>query len=658
MRKPLGTIVAITLLASVIGPLTASAGSRPPAKASSFSRVRPELSEILPRFVPGEVLVEFTEDAGPSEVRRTLSGHGARIEDHLPGLDIDVVDLPDGASVEDAVRELNEDPKVEVAEPNLYRFGFAPAPNDSLFFHLWGLNNTGQSHAVSDDDPSDGPNPASGTEDADIDVLDAWDTQEGSGQVVAVLDSGVDVNHPDLQANIWTNPADPPGDFNLDGNADDDLNGFPDDVNGWDFAENDDTLLDTSDPSPAGFDHGTHVAGTIAAVKGNGQGVAGVCPACKLMVLKFMRPRNFGSGSVMVGTLQAELEALDYARRQGVDIINGSFGQALVWSQLERKTFARFGRSGGLAVLAAGNGAFGAADNDLFSIFDYTGSGGDALSPIYPSSYNLSTILSVAASNHNDGFGTFTDCLRVFQPRWGCSYSNWGHESVDVAAPGSDIVSTVPDGGYAAFNGTSMASPHAAGVAALVKAQNPTYSPVQVKNAIMNSVDRRDSFKRLHAFRGRVRRGSFVRSNGRVNAAKALTASPARATRTTDGNLAGAKWLRRVRFGRVTWPADTNDLYKKRLRRGNRYRVVLDGPRRSDLDLVVWRPRISDIWQLEQGCFRRRPTGCSIMRWPLEINDADETAQFRVPKTGVFYIQVSAWLANSGRYSLRVRRIR
>ena len=655
MRKLLRTTAVLTLLALLTGPLTTSAASEVRETTPFPARVRPQLSKLLPKYVPGEVLVEFKETARPSQIRHTLESHGATIGERLPSLDVDVVELPGGASVEEAVQELNQDPEVEVAEPNFYRFDFAAAiPDDPLFFHLWGLNNTGQSHAVADDNPSDGPNPASGSVDADIDALEAWDTQEGSGQVVAVLDTGVDVDHPDLQANIWTNPNDPPGDSNADGNDDDDLNGLPDDIHGWDFAEDDNTLLDTGDPSPAGFDHGTQVAGTIAALKNNGQGISGVCPACKIMVLKFWHDITLESGRVMVGTLQAELEALEYARRHGVDVLNASFTSPY-WTELERRAFARFGRSGGLAVVAAGNSA---ADNDLF-IHDPTQGSDSTASPLFPASYDLSTILSVAASTHKDGFGAFTDCLRVVERRfrWGCTWSNWGRESVDVAAPGTDIVTTAPGGGYAVSNGTSMAAPYASAVAALVKAEHPGYSPTQVKNAIMNSANRKSSLRSLNAFPGGVRKGSFVHSNGRVNANGALTASTRNATRKTDGNISGAKKLRRVRFGRVRWPADTNDIYKKRLRRG-RYKVILNGPRNRDLNLVVWRPGVDDIWQLEQGCFRARPPGCSIMRWPVEVNDADETARFRVRRRGVFYIHVSAWLFNSGRYSLRVRRIR
>jgi hypothetical protein len=282
---------------------------------------------------------------------------------------------------------------------------------------------------------------------------------------------------------------------------------------------------------------------------------------------------------------------------------------------------------------------------------------GDGLpdSPSYPAAYTLSNILSVAASNDEDRFAYSTDCFGHLASRPRCAFTNWGHDSVDVAAPGTDITSTVPGGGWATWDGTSMAAPHVAGVAGLVLAHNPAFTPAQVKNAIMNSVDKPTTLGTMYiapiggltGSNGATRLGKFTRTSGRVNAAAALTASSANATPITDGNINGAKAMTRAKvFGSVAWPSDINDVRKRRLVAGHRYRIKLVVPAGKDYDLYVWRPGTKEIWQPNKLRARGAHRGA-----------VDEVVTFAPGSTGTYYIHVSAWWFKSGKYTLSITRL-
>jgi len=335
-----------------------------------------------------------------------------------------------------AIEEMkNEAALFAVAEPD-YILQPLLTPDDPQFGSLWGLHNTGQS---------------GGKPGAHIDAVEAWHiANPASGQpvVIGVLDTGIDYNHPDLAANIWVNPNEIPGN-----GIDDDGNGYVDDWRGWNFID------DHNDPMDDHF-HGTHVAGTIGAIGNNAAGVAGVVWNAKLMPLKFLGP--FG------GTTSDAIEAIDYATANGCRLTNNSWGGG-GWSQSLANAIQRAENAGVLFVAAAGNSAM-----DIDTL------------PSYPAAYPHPIILSVASSTHNDALSGF---------------SNYGVKSVDVAAPGSGILSTFPTTAtssmamfglpenYATISGTSMAAPHAAGLAALLWSHQPDMTAAAVKSRIMTRGD-------------------------------------------------------------------------------------------------------------------------------------------------------------------------
>ena len=408
-------------------------------------------------FAEGQIIVKLEEDATPADLAALNRRNDARTEEDLPLSELNVVDLPNDLGVGEAVQRYEASPAVEYAEPD---FLLRPtiSPNDPSNSRLYGLNNTGQS---------------GGTPDADVDAKEAWDTTTGApGTVVAVVDEGVDVSHPDLKGNIWVNTDEVPGN-----GLDDDRNGYVDDVHGYDFANDDPSIYDAAD----GDDHGTHVAGTIAAQGNNGIGVTGVNWRGSIMVLKFMGA-NGGNASDAV-------EALNYAVANGAAISNNSWGGSGSSLTLQQ-AISRAYSSGHLFVAAARN----------------SGSNNDA-TPSYPASYGNANIISVAATDDRDALASF---------------SNFGGSTVDLAAPGVNILSTLPGNRYGSYSGTSMATPHVAGVAALLKSRDGTLDDAQVKARLLNSVDKKANLD------GKVLTG------GRLNAASALGQAPTQTTEQPD----------------------------------------------------------------------------------------------------------------------------
>ncbi len=364
-------------------------------------------------YDPSHILVGFREDA-PT----TVGVDGTRL---TRGGNLWKVPVGEGRSVGQAIASFQGRNDVLFAEPD-YRVSIAATFEDPFYDNLWGLNNTGQT---------------GGTFDADIDAPEAWEVTTGSSStLVAVIDTGIDYTHPDLAANIWTNPGEIPGD-----GIDNDGNGFVDDVHGYDFVNNDGDPMDD-------HGHGTHVAGTIGALN-NGIGVVGVSPNVQLMAVKFLG----ASGS---GYLTDAIRGLDYAVQMGAKISNnswtgGGFTQSL-YDAIERAQ-----QAGHIFVAAAGN------------------DGQDAeLIPVYPAAYDLGNIVSVAATDHNDDLAWF---------------SNYGSTTVDLSAPGVSILSTMPGNNYGYFNGTSMATPHVVGVVSLVHGLHPEWTYREVVDQVLSTVD-------------------------------------------------------------------------------------------------------------------------------------------------------------------------
>ncbi|MFQ5824223.1 MAG: S8 family peptidase [bacterium] len=300
-----------------------------------------------------------------------------------------------------------------------------------------------------------------------IDAPEAWDIQTGSKSIiVGVIDTGADHGHEDLQANIWKNPGES-GDSKENNNVDDDGNGLVDDFQGWDFINNDNNPFDDND-------HGTHVSGTIGAVGNNSKGVVGVNWNVSIMPLKFL-------GADGSGTSADAIEAILYATNMGAKVLSNSWGGGGFSRALEDAIkFAN--QNGVIFVAAAGNES---NNNDSF--------------PTYPANYEIENVISVAASTKKDNLAGF---------------SNWGKKTVDLAAPGADILSTFPRDRYGQLSGTSMATPHVSGAAALVWAQYPSLSMNQVKIRILGSVD---IISKL---------ANDVATGGRLNVNQALSTIP------------------------------------------------------------------------------------------------------------------------------------
>lgn len=428
--------------------------------------------EKRPQFVEGELIVKLK--SGEMQVARGLeSSMNITFSSSVGAEAVSVFKCEAGKEqeVSDALRQRDE---VEYAEPN-YLYYASDTPNDPDFSKLWGMHNTGQT---------------GGTADADIDAVEAWDIQKGDSTVlVAVIDTGVDYTHPDLKANIWSNPGetgtDNQGRDKRSNGVDDDNNGYIDDFHGWDFANNDNDPMDDNA-------HGTHVSGTIGAVGNNGVGVVGVNWRVKILPLKFLT----GGGS---GSTDDAIAAIEYASSFGAHVMSNSWGGG-GRSQALENAIVLSNNAGSLFVAAAGNEG---TNNDT--------------QPNYPSNYDVPNVLAVAAIDHNGvlsvfgpGGGNICGCENNPLPTPG---SNYGATTVDLAAPGSAILSTVP-GGYNTFSGTSMATPHVAGVAALTLAQFPTLTNVQLKQHLMSSVDTRPSLM-----------GKMV-TGGSINAHKAVSVSP------------------------------------------------------------------------------------------------------------------------------------
>ena len=321
---------------------------------------------------------------------------------------------------------------------------------------------------------------------------EAWDVTTGSPQVtVAVVDTGIDASHPDLSPNLWTNPGESGAGRDTNG-LDDDGDGLIDDVHGWDFVDGD------AQPDD-GNGHGTHVSGTIAARGDDGVGVAGVTWSTAIMPLRVLGDDGSGYVSDVV-------TAYAYAASSGARLVNASLG--------------------GGSYSRAEHDAIAAAPNTLFVVAAGNDGADDDATPEYPCDYDLANVVCVAASDRDDTLASF---------------SNYGTTNVDLAAPGVDIASTWPGGRYALLDGTSMATPHVTGAAALVLAHDGTLGVAGLRAALLSSVHP------VAALAGRVATG------GRLDVAAALSVAPAR----RPAPAAGGQRARRRRARRSRRPRPT-----------------------------------------------------------------------------------------------------
>jgi subtilisin family serine protease len=370
---------------------------------------------------PTDVLVRFAPDAGRADRGAARRAADVVREQGLPVGGLEVVDPRPGTSVRDAVAALRRAPGVLYAEPDRPRQALL-VPDDPYFPYQWALRNTGEVVLGT-----------SGPAGVDVRATEAWERTTGDPAVtVGVVDSGADLTHPDLAPNLWTNAAEAAG---VPG-ADDDGNGYVDDLRGWDWPGDDAVPADENG-------HGTHVAGIVGARGGDGAGVAGTAWSSTLLPLRVLDADGTGYVSDLV-------EAYAYAARAGVRVLNASLGGDAP-SQAERDALAA--AAGVLVVTAAGNTA---TDNDA--------------TPTYPCAYDLPNVVCVAASDRRDALAGF---------------SSFGAEAVDLAAPGVAIVSTWTGGRHALMEGSSMAAPFVSGAAALALALRPELEPAALRGLLV-----------------------------------------------------------------------------------------------------------------------------------------------------------------------------
>src|SRR4051812_32322421 len=382
--------------------------------------------------VSGQILVGFKSGVSKQRQDQILSAAQGRLARRFKAVRGGRLTLvrPRSGKATDALRQrLQANPDVAYAEPD-FLLNASVTPNDPFYPLQWAVNETPGDH--------------------DIDAPAAWNARTSCTKI-AVLDTGVDTDHPDLVGNIYKSPDTP------NNNKDDDGNGYVDDTYGWNAITGKGSGEDDNG-------HGTHVAGIIGGRGNNGTGVAGICWTASIVAVKFMNSQGKGSTSDAI-------TGMEYASKKGAKIINASFGCSSSSSSL-KDAVGYVQDHGGLLVVAAGNDSEN-IDKD----------------PEYPAAYSNSNILTVAAS-------TDTDTL--------ASFSNYGSTNVDVAAPGDDVYSTYLGGGYKYLSGTSMAAPYASGLAAMLKKQESDADYSDLRYAIRHKVDLPPAFNNKVAYDGRI----------------------------------------------------------------------------------------------------------------------------------------------------------
>jgi subtilisin family serine protease len=411
--------------------------------AFSLAQAAPFQPNPTAEHVPGEFVVKFRDAAssraGRGAVLQTLQMRLGKasvegIHPFVTDASLAVVKMKNEPLARSAMKVLEGEPTVLLTEPNyIYhaldiRTGAQGLPNDPEFQKQWGMSNIGQAD----------PEGQTGNVGSDIAIAALWEKGivGNKNTVVAVIDTGVQWDHPDLAANLYTNAGE------IAGNGmDDDANGFIDDVHGWNFADNKNTSSDDNG-------HGTHCAGVIGAAGNNGVGVAGINWKTSIMPVKFL-DANGG------GTLEAAVNAINYATQMKVKVMSNSWGGG-GFSDVMYQAIQKAQAQGILFIAAAGN----------------DGMSNDGENPTYPSSYDLPNIVSVAAIDNRDALAVF---------------SNYGAKHVHVAAPGVNVYSTYMGSAYKSLSGTSMATPHVAGIATLLASEHPEWTFDVIKDRLIKT---------------------------------------------------------------------------------------------------------------------------------------------------------------------------
>ncbi|HEY9060732.1 MAG TPA: S8 family serine peptidase [Pseudobacteroides sp.] len=361
-------------------------------------------------------------------------------------LKLETIEISDESELNNVIDELKKDPNVEYAQPN-YKLELMSEPSDDRFIEEWGLKNSGQTVSGQ-----------AGTVGVDTNAIKAWNITKGSDTVkVAIIDTGIDIKHPDLAASIYKNPNERPNGLDNDGN------GYVNDVNGWNFVDDTNSVF----TSEAEDTHGTHIAGIISAGINDG-GVVGLAPNVKIVPLKFI------SGNI--GYTSDAIRAIEYCQKAGIEIANISWGG----SDYNNALMEAMKNSSTTFICASGN-----AGKNIDS------------SLVYPAAFDLPNIIAVSA---NDNKGQLA------------SFSNYGTK-VDISAPGVNILSTLPGNKYGYMSGTSMAAPFVTGTVALLKSIDSTLNAVEIKERVLNNTTKSDSLS------------GKVATSGRLNAYAALVNS-------------------------------------------------------------------------------------------------------------------------------------
>lgn len=419
-------------------------GKTGPVMVAQSAMVADHVMVRLKPNVRVETLINRFRRLNPELRRRLPASNVWLVSFQAPGLDTVPRALEEMRRAVDLVEHVRPDAVVHVAA----------APNDTGFSSQWGLHNNGQN---------------GGTVDVDIDGPEAWNLGTGSRSVVvAMIDSGMDLVHPDLAANRWSNPHE------IAGNGiDDDGNGYVDDVHGWDFASDDNNPQDE-------MGHGTHVAGILGAVGNNALGVSGVAWQVSIASLKF-------TDAVGDGTISDAIEATYYATSIGALLSSNSWSGVL-YDPLLKTAIEDANAHGVLYVAAAGNEG---ANTDI--------------SARYPSSYTMDNVIAVACVNRSGALSWF---------------SNYGQVSVDLGAPGEEIYSTTAGGGYGTMGGTSMAAPMVSGTCALLKAFKPGLTARDIKAIVLSSA------QPLASLAGKCSTGGLLNARAALEVANDLAVAP------------------------------------------------------------------------------------------------------------------------------------